>query len=506
MGASKGGQQGTKHVNATIACLIGLGPLYALDSILLNGEEVWSGPLLRGSSSAAVNLSTKYGTIEFHWGTNDQTASPALNKYAEHPPYRGTAYIVFVDFDHGQSTNAYNVEFIWRAGVDQDIITGATAAPDLDDARTVNPIVQAVELLTAPHWLGLPASDIVAASAQTVADQVQGEAPSGSAVGRSASAVSPLYNEATDLRAAMAELAGMADAWIRLTAAGQIEFGRWLRGTEPASVTTLTHDDLSDQASLDFSSAEEAPNSFAVEFTDSEALHKGGKLTVDDQAGIVDAGRLIRKTLKADWLITADQAIRAGQEALRRSTVTGTWSGSVRYGKAVTPASARLQPGDYIRVPISQPQETPQLYQLIRITKVVRPRNSTDAVQIEGTIDPPSAPRLGATVAAEAVAQPGLVMPPITHARVLALPPPAAGSSPPMHVLAARPTGMAASVSVYYDDSASGDYPLVGRQPSYALPVSLVASLSGVATTVRVKLLAGTAGADPQRDASYLRN
>ncbi|MBK8477440.1 MAG: hypothetical protein IPL39_14400 [Opitutaceae bacterium] len=40
MGGGKGSAQGTKHVNGTIAGIIGMGPLYAVDAIILNGETV----------------------------------------------------------------------------------------------------------------------------------------------------------------------------------------------------------------------------------------------------------------------------------------------------------------------------------------------------------------------------------------------------------------------------------------------------------------------------------
>ncbi|HLP02076.1 MAG TPA: hypothetical protein VK163_08620, partial [Opitutaceae bacterium] len=121
-------------------------------------------------------------------------------------------------------------------------------------------------------------------------------------------------------------------------------------------------------------------------------------------------------------------------------------------------------------------------------------------------IEPPAAAKLGTVVAAAGVAQPGLVLPPIAPARVLALPPPAAGSQPSVHVLATRPTGLAAGINVYYDDATDGDYPLVGRQSSFALPVSLVSAAAAGATTIRVALLAGADGADLQRDSAYLRN
>ncbi len=98
-------------------------------------------------------------------------------------------------------------------------------------------------------------------------------------------------------------------------------------------------------------------------------------------------------------------------------------------------------------------------------------------------------------------------MPPVALARVLALPSTTAGGSPTMRALAARPHGVAIGVDVYYDDTAAGDFPLVGKQRSYALPVSLYAGAGVGAGTIRVALLpAGTNGEDFQRDQHLLRD
>lgn len=393
MGSSgKGGGQGTQHYNGTIACVQGIGPIYALDAILLGGEQVWSGPLYRSGSTGPVNLSTEYGTLRWYWGTESQSADPLLNRYEEHPPYKGLGYLVFCDYDHGQSPNAYNVEVIYRRAPQQSIVTGAVAAESLDDARSANAVVAACEVLTSPYWLGLSAADLVAATFQSVAEATQAEIPAGGS--RSAAAVSPLWADATDARTALLTITAQADIWLRINTAGKVECGRWRRDAAPASVTTITWDDLTEVPTVDLDDDEEVPNSYAVEIVDSTALFKDAKVIVDDQAKLVADGRLIRKTLKADHLITADQGLRAGQEALRR-VGRGTWSGQVRWGKARTPAGARLQPGDYLRVPWTQPGEETSATQLVRVIKTVWPKNATDAVQIEADIDPGAAPIFG---------------------------------------------------------------------------------------------------------------
>jgi len=503
----KGGSgQGALHYNGTIACVMGVGPIYALDAILLNGESVWTGPLLRSASTNPVNLTTEFGTLRWYWGTETQPADALLNQYGEHPPYKGLGYLVFCDYDHGQSPNAYNVEVIYRRAPQQSIVTGAVAAESLDDARSANAVVVACEILTSPYWLGLSAADLVASTFQTVAGATQAEVPAGSA--RSAAAVSPLWADATDARTALLTITAQSAIWLRINTAGKVECGRWLRDSAPASVTTLTWDDLAEPPAVDLADDEEVPNSYAVEIVDSKALFKEAKIIVDDQAKLVADGRLIRKTIKADHLITADQGLRAGQEALR-STASGTWSGQIRWGKARTPAGARLQPGDYLRVPWTQPGEETVATQLLRITKTVWPRNATDAVQIEADIDLGATATFGAatTGSSSVTSATGVVMPPVSLARVLALPATTSGGSPTIHALAARPHGLALGIDVYYDDAAAGDFPPVGKQRSFALPVSLYGAVTATETTFRVALLpAGAAGISYRRDEHILRD
>lgn len=503
----KGGGGGTQHYNGTIACVIGVGPIDVLDVVLLNGEQVWAGPLYRTSSTNPVNLPNEFGVLTFYWGTEDQAASAVLNKYEEHPPYKGLAYFVFDDFDHGQSQNAYNVEVIYRRAPRQSVVTGSSAALTLDDVRTANPVVAACEVLTSHWWRGLPTGDLLAASFQETADAIQAEIPSGAAPQRSASAVSPMWSDAEDARTALLTITAQSDIWLRITPAGKIECGRWRRDSAPPSVSTLEWDDLADMPSVDLGDDEEVPNSYAVEFADSAALFKSAKVIVDNHAKLATDVHLIRKTLKADQCITADQALRVGQEAHRR-VAAGTWTGRVRWGKARTPGGARLQPGDYLRVPWTQPGDETVTSQLVRITKTVWPRNATDSVEVEASIDPGATAVFATTgESTGTLTSSGVVMPPLARARVLSLPPLSTGESAAIYALAARPHGLALGVDLYYDDTLTGDFPLVGKQRAFALPLSLHAGADVAATTIRVALLAdGADGEDFRRDEHIIRD
>jgi hypothetical protein len=90
---------------------------------------------------------------------------------------------------------------------------------------------------------------------------------------------------------------------------------------------------------------------------------------------------------------------------------------------------------------------------------------------------------------------------------VLALPATTSGGSPTIHALAARPHGLALGIDVYYDDAADGDFPPVGKQRSFALPVSLYGAVTATETTFRVALLPGSAGGSSyRRDEHILRD
>ena len=492
---SKKSSGGSTLYYGTLAAVIGRGPLYGLHSILVNSEVAWSGPVYRASTTNPVNLTTDEGTIRLYWGTEDQPADPTLNKYAQHPPYRGTAYVVFDDYNFGQTTTAPNVEFICCAGPQQSLITGSVTAESLASGRTVNAIVAAADLLTSETNLGLPAELFDAATAQAVADAVQVSDPI-------SSAVAPLYDEQIEARAALAELTSWPGAWVRYSAAGKIEFGRWLTDSAPSGVTVLTHADLAEAPSVTPPDSSEVPNSFAVNFTDAADLCKVAKIPVDDVAALAEPGAVLRRqTLDAQFLTSYSAAERGGREALRRARAEGSWSCRVRATKARTPSGERIRPGDYLRVPVSHPRATEQVTRLLRVTKTVWPGDGHSAVEISGTFDPGAAPDY--TVAEpEVTSGRGVVMPPINYSRVLALPPASTDESPAIYVLAARPHDLALGVNVYYDDTAPlGDYPLVGRQTAFALPVRLAADLAAGSSTVSFSLIGATeSGVSRQRD------
>jgi len=492
--SSKSGSGTTRHYYASIPALVGWGPIDGISDILLNGERVWTGTLHRLQATNPVNLTTKYGTIRFYWGTEDQPADPLCPGRR----YKGVAYLMFVDFDHGQATNAYNTEVILLGGApQQSIVTGAAAQASYANGIAVNPIALAAEILTSPLWRGLDVAKLDAASFQALADAVP-----------AATAISPLYNDAADLRSVLLAATGMVDGWLRRTPAGLIQAGRW-NDSAVISVTTLTHDDFTETPSYTEPDADaDVPNSYAVEFVDRTALHKEAKIAVNDDAALAQPGAVLnRKTLSASHLITYEQADLAGHEALRRAAELGKWAGSIRIGKARTPEGARIQPGDYLRVPLSQAHEATQRTQLIRVQKVVWPRDATAGVKVEADRAPVVQPSLALAAAAEPVAEIPASVPPINRARVFALPSSAAGVQPPIYIVAARPADTALGFSIHFDTELAGDFPEIERSTGYALPVTIGATISAADTSLTLVLRpVGAYGENFQRDASLLRD
>jgi hypothetical protein len=228
------------------------------------------------------------------------------------------------------------------------------------------------------------------------------------------------------------------------------------------SARALEFDDFAELPEVKMDDSEEAPNSYAVEFTDREALHKGAKVPVDDLAGIVEAGGVLRRnTLSAPYLVTYDQAIRAGEEALRRSLKTGRCSAFLRYNKR-----AMVRPGDLLSIPVSAPGDATIVRRIVQVNKVTYPRNATDAVQIEGDFAPAAVLATAAAYSPPPSPTTHSVMPPINLARAFALP---AGSAaqPPVHILACRPHDTALGFDIRYDDSAAGDFPEIDRQIAF---------------------------------------
>jgi hypothetical protein len=558
---SKSGGSGKINVYyGTIAGVLGVGPAWSLEYIIVNGK-VYPFNLARSGSDDYVDGTIgDLGSFRFYWGTETQTEDPVLAVFEPQPAYRGCVYIVLDHFcfGHNGETNPPNIEVVWRRLPNQTTITGTSAAND--GAFSANPVAAAAELLTSWDWAGLPSGTINTATFQAAAEQLEELIPAtGSAIAagplvvnqnyritdfetgddftnvgagsnatgvrftatgttptdwtngsvltpiaeRSFGAVSPLWNGRTDLKAALADLASIAGAWFRVGVDGKIEAGYWQRSGSVGVATALTINDLTEDPTIDVGEADELPNSFVVEFTDSSKLHKLNATSPFNTASVRSTGIVRDQTVKRPMLLRFDQANWHADDLLRQNSVPRvSFSGSVRRTRAVNADGSPIRPGDYFTYPIqAHPEDTADV-RLFRCTR--RSFEPTGPILLSGDLETNG--EVSAITPNPLVTTNPDVLPPIYYRRIVALHPETVDDQPPVFLLAARPGNLVTGVNVLFDTNSGGDFPVLAGQTGFALPLSLVASFADSATTIRVKLLPDSSGLDAQRDVHLLSN
>jgi hypothetical protein len=497
-GGKGGGGTTRKEYHGTIAGAIGEGPGYSLEWIIAGGKLVWSGSLVRSGEDYVDITLTGVGAARLYWGTETQTADPTLTAYEDHPAYRSWVYLVLKDCSWGENTGPLTIEVGWRKQPQQLIVTGGPVG--IDGNATAVPASVAAELLTSWSWGNLPAEKLNAESFQAVADSLYVEGVPDT--NRIRTSIAPLYNEQTTLRTALADIASVAKVWIRLGVDGRIEAGRWRRDGDLSNVAALTWNDV-ESAKFDVEASDELPNSFAVEFRDAMKHHKVNLLTVDNTAAVRSTGKLRRQSAnRASLLIHVDQAEAHGTDLLVDSATPGvTVTLSCRRWKAVLPDGTPIRPGDYFTFPMEEQGEAAD----VRLFRCVRRSfGPTGPIELTGEREKSAALRNVTPYPAPVEVTP--VTPPLNYSRIVAISPEFIGDPQGVRVLAARPTGLAYAVDVQYSATVDGDYAYIGTQKAFALPLTLVQSLSDSATTIRVKLITGSNGIDARRDASLLLN
>jgi hypothetical protein len=99
---------------ASFAALIAHGPLDRIDSIWMDDDLVWEGPLSCGAEDYVDLTIEARGNVRLYWGTETQGQDPLLaTSGTVHPAYRGQAYLVFDQLFFGRDrTNAPNIEVL----------------------------------------------------------------------------------------------------------------------------------------------------------------------------------------------------------------------------------------------------------------------------------------------------------------------------------------------------------------------------------------------------------
>jgi len=390
----KGGGSGTKIYDyfGTIAGVVCAGPVDELVSIIVDGRTVWPtatawnagqvlligdlrkwlGVVYQATQSHTTSNVNKppasthwvryslvrtvgpsasnpqpltidgYGAAYLYWGTDNQTldsVGEAILAANGHPNYRRQCVLLLKAFLFGRErTSAPNVEVIVRRKPNQTIITGDPAA--LTDGQA-NPVAAMADLYTDPVFGAALTVDApggpdtttwqsAATAIQTTIDET---------------GISPVLTQAKSLRQFTADLLAYCDGWVRFSAAGEIEAGRFPHNAAPpafTAATTIDYHDLIDEVSYTADGWATTFNQTQVKFNDRERSYKDGSVSVVSGYNYVVTGEPRTAKLDRPWITRRSQA---SEHAAEYQKIVGEpkLSGSlvVRAEKA-----ASIRPGD----------------------------------------------------------------------------------------------------------------------------------------------------------------
>ena len=388
----KGGGSGTKIYDyyGTIAGVVCAGPVDELVSIIVDGRTVWPtatawnagqvlligdlrkwlGVVYKATQSHTTSNLNKpptsthwiryslvrtggsanpypltvdgYGAAYLYWGTDNQVLDAVGEKTLSdngHPGYRRQCVLVLKAFLFGRErTSAPNVEVIVRRKPNQTIITGDPAA--LTDGQA-NPVAAMADLYTDPVFgaaltvdaPGGPDSTTwqsAATAIQTTIDET---------------GISPVLTQARSLRQFTADLLTYCDGWVRFSAAGEIEAGRFPHNAAPpafTAATTIDYHDLIDEVAYTADGWTTTYNQTQVKFNDRERSYKDGSVSVVSGYNYTVTGEPRTAKLDRPWITRRTQA---AEHAAEYQKIVGEpkLSGSlvVRAEKAST-----IRPGD----------------------------------------------------------------------------------------------------------------------------------------------------------------
>lgn len=255
-----------------------------------------------------------YGSAYFYWGTDDQvldTVGEARLAANGHPAYRRQAVLVLKDFLFGRErTSAPNVEVVVRRKPNQTMLTGDPAT--LIDGQA-NPIAAMADLYTdrvfgaalTPDTPGGPDTTTwqsAAAAIQTTIDEA---------------GISPVMTQAKSLRQITADLLAYCDGWVRFSAAGEIEAGRFPHNAAPPAftdATTIDYNDLIDEVSYTADGWATTANQTQVKFNDRERSYRDGSVAVVSGYNLAVTGEPRTAKLDRPWITRRSQAAEHAAE------------------------------------------------------------------------------------------------------------------------------------------------------------------------------------------------
>lgn len=469
----------------TIAAVLRCGPVDTIRSLLVDGAEIWSGPIKRtdggvGNPYTLAITDAKWllpgGYVRLYWGDDNQTVGD--DALPGQPPYRGMAYIVFKDFLFGrEKTTSPNIEVVLEAIPRPPAAVIAATALDTDGQANVWAIL--AELLTSIHGSALDAARLDAVSWQAVHD-----ACGLSSERKLLSYCSPLLTEQTETTEFISQTLALCDGWLRLKSDGTVQAGAY--ALDPGNLNqyaVLTANDLTEQPQLKAQAWDDVPTGVVVNFTDQNSQFVSSSLKVDDLRALQQAVEPRRETIDLGNFVTRDgQARRVGAEWVKRNCqpqLSGTIK--VRPERAVNLDGSPLRVGDRFLLDIEPEPGGAALLQLCRVNQ--RKFGSTGPVTItfEGEVTQPAVPY---TPAWTPPAVEDLVVAELAGARIIPMPWVLSGGVPSVGVLGRRGDGLTVGAHVLFDVSGgAGTFTTLGNQPGFAVPCQVGADYAADAST-----------------------
>ncbi len=479
MGDSKSGGDAAKSYDyyATFAAVLRAGPISTIHSILVDGKEIWAGPINRTDGGVTnpytvVPTESKWvregGYIKLYWGDDSQTTPDAALALSGHPPYRGFAYIVFCRFLCGRErTNLPNIEVICEAEADPStVITGTTV-----EGGRVNPWAVAADLLTSRHGLGLTASMLDAASFQAAHDYLADDSDR-----ITLSYCAPLLTQQAEFRTFCDGLVGAFGGLLRVNDSGEIVAVQ--PPLDPGDLSHLLQLDENDYAKaieVDAQTWDDVPTGITLRYPDAARLWKQTAMVHDDMLALTLVGESRRESVERDWCTSSEQARRLCAEWAKRAcrpTLRGTahirTAALLVHPTGSPVAGERIRPGDRIRLDVDSTPGGSGSSQLVRVLEIRQGQKGGATIRWEADPSSPQVPFSPEyTVPENATPTPTN----ITAAIVIPLPTSLSPErEPSVGVLASRPDDMVTGADVEFDvEDGAGTFSAIGVQIGFAV-------------------------------------
>ena len=271
----------------SFAAAVCLGPINALNKIVMDDDTVWEGPVSRGVDDYIDITVEGRCNLRFYWGTETQGQD---SKFAPsgivHPGYRGMVYFIAENMLLGQNANTPNIELVVVRYPDPDWMT---VDPDvLEDA---NPVAVIGDLWQNPRYgLGQPSDrlDTVAMAAAAAALRTE-------TVG-----ISGVINSSSGFREVMARIMENFDGFLARNADGKAVV-RLVR-PDTGSVPSFGPADMTDDPDIEATGWPSTITQVDVRYRDRSRDWQDDSVSFIDRAAssIIRANRI--ETIDRPWI------------------------------------------------------------------------------------------------------------------------------------------------------------------------------------------------------------